>query len=127
MALAKRVKIGGSYYKGHLLPVSSATGDYPIAIIPSTTGHAVNGLSITPDLYGAGDYSNLYHMSTTATTGGTIIKTLAENIYNVGGGVSVMLDFATLELVNPGESLRYVYHNAATTAMNVYVTVEVVK
>jgi hypothetical protein len=127
MALPKRVKVGGSYYKGHLLPVSSSTGNYPLAIVPSTTGHAVNGVSITPELYGTGDYFGLYHYSTTATSGGTLIKTLAESIYNVGGGVSIMLDFATLELVNPGESLRFVYTNAATTAMNVYVTVEVVR
>jgi len=127
MAIGKRVKVGGSYYKGHKLTVSSTVGDYVLAIIPSTTGCAVNGLSITPASYGSGDYFGVYHVDNTATSGGSVLQTLAENIYNIGGGISVMLDFASLELLNQGESLRFIYTNAATVATDVFVTSEVIK
>ncbi len=127
MAIAKRVKVGGSYYKGHKLVVSSSVGDYVLSIIPSTTGCAVNGLSITPASYGAGDYFGVYHVDNTATAGGTTISILAENVYNIGGGITIMLDFASLELLNVGESLRFIYTNTATVATEVVVTSEVIK
>jgi hypothetical protein len=127
MALAKRVKVGGSYYKGHTLPIASATGDYALAIVPSSTSYAVNGVMVTPSLNGVGDTFALYHVDTVATVGGNIIATLAESVPNIGGGVSVMLDFATLELVEPAQSLRFIYTNAATTAMSVYVTIETIR
>ena len=84
-------------------------------------------MSVTADSYGAGDKYFIYHMDTVATVGGTIIKTLAEDIYNLGGGISIMHDFATLELVAPNESIRFVYQNVATTAMSVYVTIETIR
>jgi len=127
MALAKRVKVGGSLYKGYSLVVSSAVGDYVLAIIPTTKDFAMNGITVTPDSYGAGDYFGLLHMGTVATAGGTPITTLAETVYNLGAGVTIMFDFASLELVKPGESVRFVYHNVATKAMNVYVSVETVR
>ena len=127
MALAKRVKNGGSYYKGYPLSVASATGAYTLAIIPTTNNFAMNGLAVTPMVYGTGDSFDIYHMATTASTGGVIVKTLANSVPNIGGGVSTMLDFASLELVNPGESVRFVYNNVATQAMSVYVTIETLR
>ena len=127
MALGKRVKVGGSYYRGHTLDIASSTGNYVLVIAPTTNNYAMNGLSVTPSSAGVGDYFSLYHYDNTASSGGNIIATLAENIYNLGGNISVMLDFASLELVNPGESLRFIYTNSATAAMTVYVTVETIK
>ena len=127
MALPKRVKVGGSYYKGHELAIASAAGDYTLAVVPSTTAFAVNGLAITPTSSAAGDYFSVLHVATTGVSGGDTIATLADKVYNIGGGVSIMLDFATLELVGIGESIRFIYHNTASQAMNCYVTVEVVR
>lgn len=127
MALPKRVKSNGTYYKGHQLVVSSSVGDYVLAIIPSATNHAVNSLSITPDAYGQGDNFKVSHVNTTGTIGGQEVSILAENVYNLGAGVTIGLDFASLELVQPGHSIRFIYTNTATVAMNVYVTLECIK
>jgi len=127
MALAKKVKKGGIHYEGKQLVVNSGVGDYVMALIPSTTGHAVNSVSITPDSYGAGDTFALLHVSTTATVGGETIAVIATSVYNLGGGVTVGFDFASLELVDSGESIRFVYTNTATIAMNVYATIECIK
>lgn len=127
MALPKRVKLGGSFYEGYKLDVASASGDYPIAILPSNTSFVANGISITPDSAGTNDYFGLDHVNTTATVGGTVIKALATSIYNIGGGITISLDFATLENVKSGESLRFTYHNTASQAMPVYITIESVR
>lgn len=127
MALPKRVKVGGSYYKGYPLSIASSTGDYVLVVIPTSNDFAMNGLSITPTSNGDGDYFSLYHYDNTASSGGKLVSSLAENVYNLGGGISIGLDFATLELVKPGESLRFIYHNTATKAMTIYVTVETIK
>ena len=127
MALGKRVKVGGSFYKGYKLDVASATGDYLLAIVPTTADFAINGISITPSSNGDGDTFSLVHVDTTATAGGNTVALLATNVYNLGGGISISLDFASLELVKPGESLRFVYTNTATQAMTTYITVETIK
>lgn len=127
MALPKKVKIGGSYYKGHKLDIASASGTYPIAIIATTKGYAVNGISVTPDSNGLNDTFTLEHVSTTATVGGKVIAILAEDVYNLGGGITVSFDFATLELIEIGESLRLSYLNTASVAMPIYITVETIK
>ena len=127
MALPKRVKEGGIYYKGYRLSVLSATGDYIIAINPSNTNCAVNGMSITPDSAGAGDTFAVAHYDNTATTGGRLIKQIATGIYNVGGGITISLDFAAMQMMSPGESLRLTYSQTASTAMPVYVMVEAIK
>ena len=127
MALGKRVKVGGSFYMGHKLSIASGTGDYLLAIIPTTRDFAVNGISITPSSNGDGDYFSLEHVDTTATAGGSVVALLATSVYNLGGGVTISLDFASLELIKPGESLRFTYTNVATKAMNAFVTVETIK
>ena len=68
MALVKRVKIGGGYYKGYMCAVSSSSGNYT-TIIVNTAGAAINGLSITPDDYGAGDTMKVEHLSDVSGTG----------------------------------------------------------
>lgn len=124
MALPKRTKQGGIKYKGYKLDVLSAAGDYVIAIIPSSTNNAVNGVSITPDSAGVNDVFALAHYATTGTSGGKLIKQIATNIYNIGGGQSIMLDFAAMQLLDAGDSLRFTYTNTASQAMPVFITVE---
>lgn len=124
MALMKRIKIGGGYYKGYKCIVSSASGSYS-TVITNTSGVAVNGISITPDDYGAGDTMQLVHYKDAAATG-QIMAILAETVYNVGKGASIMLDFPAAELINPTESLKFTYINTASVAMNVYLIAEFV-
>ena len=127
MALPKRVKTGGIYYKGHKLAVSSAPGSYVLAVIPSTTQCAVNAVSVTPDSGGTDDYFDIAVMNTTAASGGTVVKQIATGIYNRGGGISLGFDFAALQLMDIGDSLRITYVNVASIAMPVYITVEAIK
>ena len=121
------MKVGGIYYEGFKADVASAAGDYLVALVPSTWGHAVNSISITPSSYGADDYFSLVHVDTTATAGGSAVAVIATNLWNLGGGVTINLDFASLELVKPGESIRFAYSNSASVAMTVFVTVESIK
>jgi len=127
MALPKRTKEGGIFYKGYKLDVLSSTGDYIIALNPSATNCAVNGVSITPDSRGVGDTFSVAHYDNTATTGGKLIKQIATGVYNIGGGITISLDFAAMQMMNPNESLRFVYSNVASVAMPVYITVEAIK
>ena len=127
MALPKRVKEGGVYYKGAKIDVASASGEYPIAIIPSSTNCAVNGLSVCPSSSGLNDYIDVAHVNTTGDTGGKIIKQIATGIYNQGGGVAISLDFAAMQMFSTGESLRVTYVNTASIAMPVYIVVEAIK
>lgn len=127
MAISKRVKTGGSFYRGYKLDVASATGAYYLAIVPTAANFAVNGFSVTPGAFGDDDTFDLYHVDTTATVGGKVIAVLCTGINNVGGGVSLDFDFAALELVNPGESLRFVYNNSAEVALTNYIRVETIR
>lgn len=123
MAIAKRVKVGGSHYKGYKLTVSAGTGSYALDMVLANSKQAViNAVTITPDTYGAGDYFKLEHLS--AASGGVLLRTLAETVYNIGAGVSIMFDLSALEDIKPDESLRLTYVNVAGTAMSVYVVVE---
>ncbi len=127
MAIPKRVKEGGIYYQGFKIDVLSASGQYPIAITPSTTSCAILGLSVTPDSNGSNDYFNVEYVATTGSIGGTVIKQIATNLYNIGGGVTVSLDFSAMQLIGSGESLRVTYVNTASVAMPVFITVEAIK
>lgn len=124
MALTKRSRIGGGYYKGYKCAVSVAAGDYVTYLI-NTSGAAINGISVTPDGYGAGDTMKIEHYSDTAGTG-SCMAILAEDIYNQGAGSVVMFDFPAMELVQNGESIKFTYINAASVAMNVYLIAEYV-
>ena len=124
MALPKRVKVGGAYYKGYVCPVSAASGEYTVALV-NTSGAAINGLSITPDGYGAGDTMKIEHFDDTAGTG-RVRAIICESVYNVGANATIMLDFPAAELVNNGECLLFTYLNTASVAMNVYLIAECV-
>ncbi len=122
MALPKRVKIGGAYYKGYLCSVGASTGSYTTLIV-NTKGAAINSISIIPDGYGPGDTMSVEHWDDTAGTG-SCKAILAENIYNMGAHASVSLDFPAAELVNNGESIKFIYVNSAGVSMNVYLIAE---
>lgn len=122
MALHKQVKVGGGYYKGYRTVVSSASGNYT-TIITNTSGVAINGISITPDDYGAGDTMKLEHFNDVSGTG-KIMAILAEDIHNVGANSAILLDFPAMELVNSTESIKFTYINTASVAMNVYLIAE---
>ena len=122
MALAKRVKIGGGYYRGYKCAVASASGNYTTLIV-NTSGAAINGITITPDDYGAGDSMKVEHFNDTGGTG-SCLAILAEDLHNCGANSSIQLDFPAAELVNNGECIKFTYVNTASIAMNVYLIAE---
>lgn len=124
MALPKQIKIGGAYYQGYKLAVSSATGAYS-SVIVQTKAMALNSFSVTPGTYGAGDTFSLTHYNDASGTG-VILAILATSIYNVGKSATIMLDFPAAEQINAGQSLKFTYTNSATLAMDVYMIAEVV-
>jgi hypothetical protein len=119
VALGKRVKIGGSYYKGYVLPVSATPGDY-VLDMTMTVACVINGLTVIPDAYGAGDYFKLEHLN----SANVVIKTLGDTVYNVGASAAWEFDFAALESMAANDKFRLTYTNAAGQAMNVYTNVE---
>jgi hypothetical protein len=134
MALPKRVRDeGGSFYKGYKLTVSADVGDYTLDMTVSDKGCAVNGIIITPDAAGVGDYFKLEHLNAAGTPywdDGSAIKNvgvIAETVYNMGKYVSINFDFVSLELLDPGHKFRLTYTNVSGTAMNVYTLVERIK
>jgi|SRR6185436_5847759 len=118
MALPKRVKVGGIGYKGYALVVSSTPGAY-VLNMAATINAGVNSIVVTPDHYGAGDNFKIDHI-----VDGTVFRNIADTIYNVGAGVSLMFDFAAMQDVRVNQSMRLTYTNVATTAMNVYTIIE---
>lgn len=122
MAIPKRVKQGGSYYKGSTLVVSSASGDYVAFLSISAGGCALNGISVIPSAAGTGDSMKLEHI--VGTTGSDVIATLAETIPNLGAGIPINLDFYAQEKMAAGESLKLTYTNTASVAMDVFIILE---
>lgn len=122
MALAKRVKVGGAYYRGDVCIVSSAGGDYA-KVITNTSAAAINGVSVTPDMYGPLDTWKLVHYNDPAGTG-QVLAIIAESINNVGAGSTITLDFPAAELINNGECMKFIYTNTASVAGNVYLVSE---
>ncbi len=122
MALPKRIKVGGSYYKGYECSVGATPGEHTVVLV-NPSGSAINSISITPDGYGAGDHMKLEHFTRNDGTG-DVLAILAEELFNAGSGLTINLDFPAAELVNAGESLLFTYTNVAGVAMNVYLIVE---
>jgi hypothetical protein len=122
MALGKRIKVGGAYYKGYALAVASASGEYT-QVIEETGGMAVNSISVTPNTFGDGDTWKLIHHAGVSGTG-DIISVLAQDVNNMGKGAAVMLDFPAAERVDAGESLMFTYLNTASIAGTTYLLVE---
>ncbi len=122
MALPKRVKIGGSYYKGYKLVVSATPGDY-VLDMTLTKAAAINGLTVIPDAYGSGDYFTLQHLDAS----GAVVTTIADTVFNVGANAGWLFDFASLELMGANHTFRLTYTNIAGVAVNVYTNVEHIK
>ena len=120
MALPKKVKRGGSYYKGYELIVSTAAGDYTLDMT-ETSGAVANSMSIIPDAYGTGDTFTVSHLSSDTTK---TVAVIADSIYNPGANVPTLFDFPAYEQMDANEVLRLVYTNTATVALNVHVIVE---
>ena len=122
MAVPKQIKVGGSYYKGSVLPISSASGDYVAFLTITGGGCGVNSISVIPSSAGPGDTFKLEHMSN--ATGGTVLATLAESLPNMGAGIPINLDFFAMEKLLANESLKLSYTNTASVAMNVFIVLE---
>ena len=123
MALPKRVLVGGSYYNGSTLSVSSAVGDYILDMAFAQAG-AVNAVSLVPSAYGANDTMKIQHLNTGTTA---TLATLAEGIPNVGAKAAWKLDYPALEKVLTNEVIRVTYTNTATVALTLYVVLERVR
>lgn len=123
MALPKRVKVGGSYYKGYKLVVSSTPGDYVLDMTLPAEACAINGITVITDAYGAGDNFKLEHLD----AANAVVETLAETVYNIGANAVWQFDFAAMELMSPGHKFRLTYTNVAGTEVNVYTNVERIK
>jgi len=119
MALPKSVKIGGSYYKGYKLTVGAGAGDYVLDMTLSAAC-VINGLTVIPDAYGAGDYFKLEHLNSS----NAVIETLADTVYNVGASAAWEFDFSALERMEPGDKFRLTYTNVAGVALTVYTNLE---
>lgn len=122
MALGKRVKEGGSFYKGYSLPILGASGDTTLFMAVSSGGCAINSIAIIPDVAGVGDTIKLENVQGTA--GSTVIATLGESLPNMGAGIPISLDFICLEKVLPGNSLKLTYTNTSLNSVTAYIIVE---
>ena len=120
MALTKRSQVGGAYYKGYKLTVSATPGDYVLDMTLSDRSCAANGITVVPDVYGAGDYFKLEHLN----SANVVQALLADTVYNIGAHIAWLFDFPALELMDAGDKLRLTYTNAAGKAMNVYTNLE---
>jgi hypothetical protein len=125
VALPKKVKQGGSYYKGYQLSVPASTGDW-VLHIDTAISRVVNGMTFIADAYGIGDNWSVGHYANT-TTGAALVDAIANSVYNPGENVAISLDFPALEPMNPGEDLRVTYSNVASTAVSLTVVVEFVR
>src|SRR3990167_238874 len=119
MAIPKRVKEGGSYYKGYTLPVAASSGDYTIFMSISSGGCAINGVSVINSKAGVGDTYKLEHVKGTA--GSDVVATLGETLPNMGAGVPTNLDFIAMEKVLAGNSLKLTYTNTALTSLTAFI------
>ncbi len=122
MALSKSVKTGGSYYKGYKLTVNAAAGDY-VLDMTLTSACVINGITVIPDTYGAGDYFTLQHLD----ANNVVVETLGDTVYNVGANAAWEFDFAALERMGANEKFRLTYTSVAGVAINVYTCVERIK
>lgn|SRR3990167_2969171 len=122
MALVKRVKEGGSYYKGYSLAIPAESGDSTLFMTISAGGCAINSVAIIPDVAGVGDTIKLE--SVIGTTGSGVIATLGESLPNMGAGIPISLDFICLEKVLAGNSLKLTYTNTSLSSITAYVIVE---
>ena len=119
MPMHKNVKIGGSYYEGQKLSVSSAVGDYVLNMTFTAAG-AASAMTVIPDQAGATDTFNVERID----VDGDVAHTLAKDIPNVGRNAAWRFEYPALLKIANGGKLRVTYTNAAAIAMNVYVVLE---
>lgn len=119
MALHKRIKVGGSFYKGSKLTVSASTGDY-ILDMSISTKCVLNGITVIPDGFGLGDTFKLEHLN----ADGILIKLIANTVYNIGALSAWHFDFAALEEMLEDHKLRLTYTNVAGVSMSIYTLLE---
>ena len=120
MALTKRSMVGGAYYKGYKLTVDATPGNYTLDMTLAAKTCAINGITVVPDTYGAGDYFILEHLNSSNVRQSLI----ADTVYNVGKSVAWLFDFPAYELMDAGDKLRLIYTNVAGKALSVYTNVE---
>ena len=120
MALPKQAMVGGAYYKGYKLSVLADVGDYVLDMTLASKACAVNGITVVPDKYGAGDYFTIQHLD----SANNVKSLLADTVYNIGAHIAWLFDFPAYELMDAGDKLRLTYTNAAGTAMSVYTNLE---
>ena len=120
MAIPKQVKVGGSFYKGYKLVVGAGAGNYQLDMTYADPC-VINGITVIPDKYGAGDYFKLEHFKADGTT---LRRTIVETVFNVGANAAWLFDFIALERMEAGEKLYLTYTNVAGVALNVYTNVE---
>lgn len=121
MALPKKVKHGGSFFQGYQLPVLTSSGSY-VLHISQANAFMINSIQfICPDS-GAADFIKIEHYD--QTSGGTLLKTIAKDIYNPGPGAPMSIPFPALEPFNTGHDCRFTYVNSGSVPMNVNVYVE---
>ena len=122
MALQKQVKIGGAYYQGFELIVSSTPGAY-VLNMTQTGAAVVNSVSVVADAYGAGDRYSITHLTANTSTTKALI---ANGVYNPGANVTTIFDFPAFEPLLPNEIIRLTYTNTAAVAVNIHCIVEYV-
>ena len=120
MALPKRVMVGGAYYKGYKLTVDAVVGDYVLDMTMPDKACVVNGITVVPDKYGAGDYFTLQHLD----SAGIVKSLIGDTIFNVGAQTAWLFDFPAYELMDAGDKLRLTYTNVAGIELNVYTNLE---
>jgi hypothetical protein len=125
VALGKKLKVGGSYFKGYQLTVNATPGDYALNI-STAQDRVINSVQVIPDAYGIGDYFSIKHHTDTAA-GAVVLHTIATTVFNCGAGVGISFDFPALHPVKPKEDLRIIYTNVASTATVVNVLVECIQ
>ena len=120
MALNKRSMVGGAYYKGYKLIVGAPVGDYLLDMTLTTKSCAINGITVVPDKYGAGDYFILQHLDSL-----NVVKSLiGDTVYNIGAHIAWLFDFPAYELMDAGDKFRLTYTNVAGVALNIYTNLE---
>jgi ABC-type Fe3+ transport system substrate-binding protein len=112
--------VGGAYYKGYKLTVNAAIGDYILDMTMTDKSCALNGITVVPDKYGAGDYFKLEHLN----SANVVQALLSDTVYNVGAQAAWLFDFPAMELMDAGDKLRLTYTNVAGVALNVYTNLE---
>ena len=125
MALPKRIKQGGSYFKGYSLVIGTTAGDY-VLNITTASAFQVNGVQLVPDDSGSGDYITVGHFADVGA-GAAEEDRIADTLFNTGPLTPLGLAFPAIEPFKADEDLRVTYTNVGTLAINLNVYVEFIR